>query len=129
MARARLAELKKNQVAVAPPIAPAPNSAPASTNINLSGRWRLQVDCGVPKWPNLFLQFSQSGNSFSGSLTGVEGSGPFRIYNGKIDSNSVSFIRESDEGKQQWTGKISNNLISGTLRTGYGNQCTWVASR
>ncbi len=93
LARARLEELKKNQVAVIPPrvpqTAPATEPKPPAAAIQLSsliGRWQYVAKCDTGEESGS-VELVQNGSEFSGSFS----DGFSRISNGQLQGNRVSF--------------------------------------
>ena len=99
-----------------------------SNTARIAGRWKWNADCGSFGKHHGDLQISQTDDGFTGVIT-TPGSGPQRVYDGKINGNAISFVRESPEGRQDWNGAIAGARMRGSLAAVMGIRCTWTASR
>ena len=124
MARARLTELKKTQVAVAAP-SPAAGETKGSS-ISVAGRWHVAVVCPAFQAKGSF-EFNQTGDRFTGSSSG-DGT-TRRVYNGMVSGSTISFMIDSWESQQKWIGTVSGSRLSGSFEGFVGIRCSWTASR
>lgn len=111
--------IQKPRVSTAPPPA-------APSFVNVSGRWYVHQRCGGLGNYEYHLEFTPTGDSFKGHL--VEDASRI-VRSGRVSGNAISFLLDSWEGQQVWTGTVSGTRMSGSLRTTLGVSCGWNASR
>lgn len=103
-----------------PPARPveAPVSDPAATAARISGDWQIAVERGgqsVEGW----LHFALSTGILVGSLTGADNN-PREISKITLKGDKISWLIESDSGKESYEGTLKGSSMEGTLRVSRG---------
>jgi hypothetical protein len=107
----------------------APESKGSTSFVNVSGRWQLKLECGsFGNYAHIF-QVTHTGDRFAGSISNPGEGGGSRVRDGKVSGSTITFIRDSWEGQQSWTGTVSGGQMSGSLQATMGIKCSWHASR
>ena len=98
--------------------AEAPVSDPAAVAARISGDWQLAVERGgrsVEGW----LHFALNSGILVGSLTGADNN-PREISKITLKEDKISWLVESDSGKESYEGTLKGSSMEGTLRVSRG---------
>jgi uncharacterized caspase-like protein len=137
LARARLAELKKQQLAASEspkPVSPVgkavkslegvafarPTTVPPgpSGTATLAGTWSWKVSCPIGSFAGQLVLRAGSGQTFSGQFLDRHDN----IRNGRLDGNQLSFARQFQEAygthTQAWRGTLTQSGGSGARIVG-----------
>src|SRR6202162_5014020 len=96
----------------------APVSDPAATAARISGDWQIAVERGgqsVEGW----LHFALNAGFLVGSLTGADNN-PREISKITLKGDKISWLVESDSGKESYEGTLKGSSMEGTLKVSRG---------
>jgi uncharacterized membrane protein YgcG len=96
----------------------APVSDPAATAARISGDWQIAVERGgqsVEGW----LHFALNTGFLVGSLTGADNN-PREISKITLKGDKISWLVESDSGKESYEGTLKGSSMDGTLNVSRG---------
>jgi hypothetical protein len=96
----------------------APVSDPAAVAARISGDWQLAVERGgqsVEGW----LHFALNAGILVGSLTGADNN-PREISKITLKGDKISWLVESDSGKESYEGTLKGSSMEGTLKVSRG---------
>lgn len=96
----------------------APVSDPAATAARISGDWQISVERGgqsIEGW----LHFALNSGILVGSLTGADNN-PREISKITLKGDKISWLVESDSGKQSYEGTLEGSSMKGTLSVSRG---------
>jgi hypothetical protein len=96
----------------------APVSDPAATAARISGDWQIAVERGgqsVEGW----LHFALNAGYLVGSLTGADNN-PREISKIALKGDKISWLVESDTGKESYEGTLKGSSMEGTLKVSRG---------
>ena len=94
---------------------------------DVTGKWTAQVPGRQGQTRETTFNFKQDGESLTGTVSGQQGDQP--IKDGKVTGNSISFVRESQRGKQTFTGTIAGDEIKFKRAMEQGEPAEFVAKR
>jgi hypothetical protein len=98
----------------------APVSDPAAVAARISGDWQLAVERGgqlVEGW----LHFGLNAGILVGSLTGADNN-PREISKITMKGDKISWLVESDSGKESYEGTLKGSSMEGTLKVSRGGR-------
>jgi uncharacterized membrane protein YgcG len=96
----------------------APVSDPAATAARISGDWQIAVERGgqsIEGW----LHFALNAGFLVGSLTGADNN-PREISKITLKADKISWLVESDTGKESYEGTLKGSSMDGTLHVSRG---------
>lgn len=99
----------------------------ASFAADVSGKWTAQVPGRDGETRETTLNLKADGDKLTGTITGRQGDNP--ISEGKITGNTISFVVETQRGKQTYTGTISGDEIKFKREGGQGPAREFTAKR
>jgi len=93
---------------------------------DVTGKWMAKVP-GQNGEQETTITLKQDGDKVTGAVTGPRGDRP--ISEGKISGDTVSFVVESQRGKQTYTGAVSATEIKFKRESGQGQPREFVAKK
>lgn len=94
---------------------------------DVTGKWTAQVPGRQGAATETIFNFKADGAALTGSVSGRQGDQP--IAEGKIDGDTITFVRETQRGKQTFTGTVSGDEIKFKRSMGTGEPQSFVAKR
>lgn len=94
---------------------------------DVTGKWTAQVPGRQGQARETTFTFKADGEKLTGTMTGMQGEQP--ITNGKISGDTITFVRESQRGKQTFTGIVSGDEIRFKRAMEQGEPQEFVAKR
>lgn len=99
----------------------------AAIAADVAGKWVAQVPGRQGQAQETTFMFKVDGETLSGTMTNARGESP--IAEGKVSGDSISFVRESQRGKQTFTGTVAGDEIKFKRSTGQGDPQEFTAKR
>jgi hypothetical protein len=99
----------------------------AAFAVDVSGKWTAQVPGRQGQTRETTFTFKADGDKLTGTMTGMQGEQP--ISDGKISGSTITFVRESQRGKQTFTGTIAGDEIKFKRAMEQGEPQEFVAKR
>jgi len=93
---------------------------------DITGKWSATVPGRKGDQTTTFT-FKQDGDKLTGSIAAQQGDRP--ISEGKIGGDTVSFVVESQRGKQTYTGTVSGSEIKFKREGGQGQPREFTAKK
>ena len=96
----------------------APVSDPSAVAARISGDWQIAVERGgrsIEGW----LHFALNSGILVGSLTGADNN-PREISKISMKGDRISWLVDSDSGKESYEGTLKGSSMEGTLRVSRG---------
>jgi len=94
---------------------------------DVTGKWTAQVPGRQGQARETTFTFKVDGDKLTGTMTGMQGEQP--IAEGKVTGDTISFVRESQRGKQTFTGTVAGDEIKFKRTMGEGAAQEFVAKR
>lgn len=94
---------------------------------DVTGKWTAQVPGRQGQARETTFMFKQDGETLTGTVSGQQGDQP--IKDGKVSGNTIAFVRESQRGKQTFTGTIAGDEIKFKRAMEQGDPQEFVAKR
>lgn len=99
----------------------------AAFGADVTGKWTAQIPTRGGQTREATFTFKAEGDKLTGSVTGRQGDTP--IAEGKIAGDTITFTRESQRGKQSYTGTVSGDEIKFKVQAGEGAAQEFTAKR
>lgn len=94
---------------------------------DVTGKWTAQVPGRQGQTRETTFNFKAEGDKLTGTVSGQQGDQP--ISEGKITGDTITFVRESQRGKQSFTGTVAGDEIKFKRTMGEGPAQEFVAKR
>ena len=94
---------------------------------DVTGKWTAQVPARDGQTREATFTFKAEGDKLTGTMSGQQGDRP--ISEGKISGDTVSFVVETQRGKQTYTGTLAGDEIKFKRDGGQGQAREFVAKR
>ena len=94
---------------------------------DVTGKWTAQVPARDGQTRDATFTFKAEGEKLTGAMSGQQGDRP--ISEGKISGDTVSFVVETQRGKQTYTGTLAGDEIKFKRDGGQGQAREFVAKR
>ncbi|MBI2685661.1 MAG: hypothetical protein HYX27_05040 [Acidobacteria bacterium] len=101
--------------------------ATAALAADIAGKWTAMVPGRQGQARETTFTFKVDGEKLTGTMTGQQGDQP--IADGKVSGDKISFVRESQRGKQSFTGTITGDEIKFKRTMDQGEPVEFVAKR
>ena len=99
----------------------------AALAADVTGKWTAQVPGRQGQTRETTFTFKQDGETLTGTVSGQQGDQP--IKDGKVSGDTIAFVRESQRGKQTFTGTIAGDEIKFKRAAERGEPQEFVAKR
>jgi hypothetical protein len=99
----------------------------AALAADVTGKWTAQVPGRQGQARETTFTFKQDGETLTGTVSGQQGDQP--IKDGKVSGDTITFVRESQRGKQTFTGTIDGDEIKFKRAAERGEPQEFVAKR
>jgi len=100
--------------------------AAVSFAADVTGKWMAKVP-GQNGEQETTIALKQDGDKVTGTVTGPRGERP--ISEGKVSGDTVTFVVESQRGKQTFTGTVSGSEIKFKREGGQGQPREFTAKK
>jgi hypothetical protein len=94
---------------------------------DVTGKWTAQVPGRQGAARETTFTLKADGDKLTGTVSGQQGDTP--ISDGKISGDKISFVRESQRGKQTFTGTVAGDEIKFKRAMEQGEPQEFVAKR
>lgn len=94
---------------------------------DVTGKWTAQVPGRNGQTRETTFNFKVDGDKLTGTVSGQQGDTP--ISNGKVSGDVITFVRESQRGKQTFTGTVAGDEIKFKRAMEQGDPQEFVAKR
>ncbi len=101
--------------------------AAAGFAADVTGKWTAQVPSRNGETRETTFALKADGATLTGTVTTMQGEAP--IMEGKVDGDKISFVVESQRGKQNYSGAVAGDEIKFKREGGQGQPREFTAKR